>query len=102
LRVRLAFYHIKPACAIRVFVHDGDSLLQEGVDPGKGTFGDAKQVGNCLEPLDPANDLARRHWPTWFGFKPMVHHVAQHPDGELGETDSPQIPFLPRDPAVGW
>src|SRR6266545_7455163 len=102
LCVRLPSYHIKPAHAIRVFVYYRDSLLQKGVAAGKVSFGDTKQVRNCLEPLNPADDLAWLHSCARLGFKSMVHHVAQHPDGELGETDAPQLALLPRNPAMGW
>src|SRR5438045_3754248 len=100
--LRLPLYHIKPPRAIRVLVHDSDLFLQERIAACEIAQGDAKQVGNGFKPLDPADDLARSDRRAWLGCKTVVHHLAQHPHGELGEPDAPQVALLPRDPAVRW
>src|SRR5207302_10902984 len=100
LRIRFSFYQIKPTFAIRVFVHDRDPLFHEWIGASEVPFRDAEQVGNGFESFDPPDDLSRLDRRTRFDFKSVVHHVAQHPHGELGEPDAPQIALLPRNPAM--
>ncbi len=100
LGVGLALDGVKPACAVGVFVEQRDFLLQRRVAAGELAVGDAEQIGDRFEALDPADDLSGGNRSVRFDTEPVVHHLAQHAGSEPGQPDAPGVALLPRDPEV--
>src|SRR5206468_4760150 len=75
-------------------------FFEPSVASSEPPLGDTKQIGDRLEALHPADDLAGSNGRVDFHAEPMINHLAQHARGEFCQADSPDVVFLPRDPEV--
>jgi hypothetical protein len=98
--IGLAAHAIEPPFSIRIGVGQRDVVRQGRVGAHELSGRDAVEVGDGLEPFDPADLLAQSHRLAGLRIELEFHQIAQHAGGELGEADAPRALALIEQPEM--